>query len=233
MAQDGLTMNLMPSYANSVVNTSVRDSMLGVNSYRRSKPPPYRANASRSSPRTAEAAPVGVATTYRASPGVTERVKRQYIDFVAKQGPGDLNKAREEVGRLDPVRVWSRGVAEDGLHPGDVADAMASYWVLNWAVANGGDNTREQMLAVRRNLQPTIASNPAFTRLSDAQKQEMAEALMINYIFQREVYTRALQAHDEPLLARLRAAAVARFQHEAGVDLRRIALTDQGFVNRG
>lgn len=172
-------------------------------------------------------------TTYRADPAVTERVKGQYIDFVAKDAPGDLDKARKGVGPLNVVQVWSQGVASDGLHPGDVADAMASYWVLNWAVANGGDNTRRQTLAVRHNLQPAIASSPAFQRLSQAQRQEMAEALMINFIVQRDVYMHAMQTHDERLIAGLRSAAVTRFQREAGVDLRRIALTDQGFRPRG
>ena len=228
-AQDGLTMNLMPSFANSVVNTSVRDSMLGVDSFRSRS----RAASHNLLPRS-EATPVRLApTTYRRTPAVTDRVTLGYTDWLAKSSPQDAERVRRALAAADPVQTWSRYVAEDGLHPGDVADAVASYWVLNWIIVNGGDSRPGQAQAVRRRIQPTIASDPAFARLSEAQRQEMAEVLMINFIFQRDTYLHAVQTHDEPLLAKARAAAVARFQTEAGVDLRRIALTDQGFRPRG
>ena len=172
-------------------------------------------------------------TTYRASPDVRTRVTRQYVDWLAKSSPQDAERARRALAAADPVQTWSRYVAEDGMHPGDVADAMASYWVLNWLIVNGGDSRPGQVQAVRRHIKPTIASSPVFARLSEAQRQEMAEALMVNFIFQRDTYMHAVQAHDEPLLAKARAAAVARFQSEARVDLRRLALTDDGFQPKG
>ena len=50
----------------------------------------------------------------------------------------------------DPIGSWSGIVRSDGLRSGDVADAMAAYWVMNWVIANQGDNNRAQTLAVEK-----------------------------------------------------------------------------------
>ena len=78
-----------------------------------------------------------------------------------------------------------------------------------------------------------IAQNPGFARLSIAQRQEMAETLMLNFMYQHDVYLHAVKAGDRALKAKLADAAIARFRNEMGVDLRSLALTDQGFVKRG
>ena len=228
-AQDAMFSTFAGDTATNLRNTSIRDSMLGVDTLRRGAPRSSVTPRFRARPPAVSSVP----TTYRRAPAVTQRVGRQYVDWLAKSSPQDAERVRRALAAADPVQTWSRYVAEDGVHVGDVADAVASYWVLNWLIVNGGDTRPGQMQAVRRRIQPTIASDPAFARLSEAQRQEMAEVLMINFIFQRDTYLHAVQTHDEPLLAKARAAAVTRFQREAGLDLRRIALTDQGFRPRG
>lgn len=101
-------------------------------------------------------------TTYRASPAVSARVRRQFSDWMGKQtGAESGRRVAEALDRVDPVRNWAQIVSADGLHPGDTADALAGYWVLNWVMANGGDSNRDQVLAVRDQIRPTIASSPA------------------------------------------------------------------------
>ncbi len=56
---------------------------------------------------------------------------------------------------------------EDGLRTGDLADAMAAYWILNWIMANQGDNNRTQALAVRDQVRGVIGGSPAVARLGD------------------------------------------------------------------
>ena len=51
---------------------------------------------------------------------------------------------RSDLDRVDVPRAWAGVVASDGLRPGDVADALASYWIINWMIATGGDNDRAQ-----------------------------------------------------------------------------------------
>ena len=96
----------------------------------------------------------------------------------------------------------------------------------------GGDSNRNQVLAVREQVRPIIGSNPAYTRLNEAERQEFAEVLILNFLIQHAAYTDALKRGDRDTLGRIGDAAVARFRNEMGVDLRTLALTNQGFVRR-
>ncbi|MBK1840134.1 hypothetical protein JHL17_22260 [Azospirillum sp. YIM B02556] len=174
------------------------------------------------------------ATTYRASPAVSVRVRRQFADWMGKQaGEEGGRRIAEAMARHDPVASWAEIVAGDGLRPGDMADSMASYWILNWAMANGADNNRAQAQAVRDQIRPTIASNPGYVRLDEAQRQELSEVLMLNFLIQHAAYMDAMKRGDSATARRLGDAAVARFRTEMGVDLRRLKLTEAGFAPAG
>ena len=117
---------------------------------------------------------------------------------------------------------------------GDVADAMAEYWVTNWLIAHGRlDAPPGTVAGVRDQVRGVLARNPSFARLNDAQRQEMAETLIYNTLLQGEVAGSAIKRHDAALVARAGDAAVARFRNEAGIDLRRVELTGRGFVSIG
>lgn len=172
-------------------------------------------------------------TTYRASPQVSARVRKQFSDWMGKQTNAEGGRrVAQELDRIDPVRSWAQLVSAEGLRPGDTADALAGYWILNWVMANSGDSNRNQVLAVREQVRPIIGSNPAYTRLNEAERQEFAEVLILNFLIQHAAYTDALKRGDRDTLGRIGDAAVARFRNEMGVDLRTLALTNQGFVRR-
>jgi hypothetical protein len=180
------------------------------------------------------AGPALTRTTYRASPEVSARVRRQFADWMGQQaGAEGGRRIAEAMAQRDPVRNWAQIVGGDGLRPGDTADAMASYWILNWVMANGADNNRAQAQAVRDQVKPMIASNPGYARLNEAQRQEMSEILMLNFLIQHAAYIDAMKRGDRATARRLGDAAVARFRNEMGVDLRRLELTSNGFVRAG
>ncbi len=172
-------------------------------------------------------------TTYRASPAVSARVQKQFSEFMARQAGADGGRqVADAMRRTDPVRNWSQIVASDGLRPGDSADALAAYWVLNWVMANRGDNNRAQTLAVREQVRPMIAANPAYSSLNEGQRQEFSEVLMLNFLIQQAAYVDAMKRGDQRAQQQLGDAAVARFKNEMGVDLRTLTLTDRGLVQR-
>ncbi|AYV46443.1 hypothetical protein CFHF_14985 [Caulobacter flavus] len=172
-------------------------------------------------------------TTYRASPAVSAKARRQFVDFVSRtSGAEGGRKVADALARQDPVRSWASIVASDGLKPGDAADALAGYWILNWVMANGADNDRAQTQAVLAQVRPIIAGNPAYARLTEPQRQEFAETLMLNFLLQHAAYVDAMQRGDAAAKRRLGDAAVARFRAEMGVDLRALSLTKTGFVRR-
>lgn len=170
-----------------------------------------------------------IQTTYRATPVVTQRVKRQFAAFVGQNG-GDAAGLAAAMEREDFFARWGRHVSSYGLRRGDVADAMTAYWMINWQIANDvTDVSRDQVLAVKRQVLTGMSNDPGFRNLNDAQKQEMAEALILNFIVQSVAYEDAMKAGDASMQGRLQNAAVARFRNEMSLDLRRIRLTEAGF----
>jgi len=186
-------------------------------------------SSSASSP-AASGAAGAVSTFYRASPAVTSRVKRQFAAFVGSTG-GDQAGITAAMEREDFFARWGRHVSQYGLRRGSVADAMTAYWVLNWQIANDvREVDRSQVSAVRSQVQSILGGSLGFSRLDDAQKQEMAEAMILNFIAQSVAYEDAMAANDAGMQRRLQNAAVARFNNEMGVDLRNIRLTNTGFT---
>jgi len=174
----------------------------------------------------------GVSTGYRASPAVTARVKQQYVDFIGKSvSPQAAKEYEGALARRDFVSNWSQLVSAEGLRAGDAADAFAAYWMLNYLIANGlTDSGAGSGRAVADQLRGTFLSNAAFARLNEAQRQEMAEVLMLNFLTQQAAYDHAVAKGDTALKRRLGEAAVTKFRNEMGVDLRQLRLTRDGFV---
>ncbi len=176
----------------------------------------------------------GAPTGYRRDPEVTRRVVDSFADYVARVGgPAEAQAVRTQLAHTDLERAWAGLVSENGFHPGDAADALAAYWMLNWIMANRSDAGAPQAAAVRAQVRASLPESPNFARLTDAQRQGMAETYMVNFLYQQGSYTDALRQRDPARLQRLSDAAQQRFRTEMGLDLRRLALTDRGFVQRG
>ncbi|PVM71262.1 DUF6683 family protein [Caulobacter radicis] len=170
-------------------------------------------------------------TRYRPSPAVSTRVRGQFADFVAKRDPTNGERLRQAVQQKDLLGAWEKHVAVDGLRRGDVADAMTAYWVQNWQIANNVPfANRAQVQGVRGQVSQALGSNPAFARLDDAGKQEMAEVFMLNFVAQGSAFSDANAKKNTTLSRQLSEAAVARFRNEMSIDLRQLKLTEAGFV---
>lgn len=176
-------------------------------------------------------APVRVVTTYHPSREVSARVRRQFAEWMSglAGAPGGRRIAAS-MRDSDPVRSWARIVGNDELKPGDVVDAVTAYWILNWVMANDADSTRDEAQAVRRQVRRMMAASPGYGRLKEAQRQEISEVLMLNFLIQHAAFTDAKARGDSETVDRLGQAAVARFKTEMGIDLNGLRLTDAGFL---
>lgn len=195
-----------------------------------------RPNGASGVARDARPAPAGVgpsraSTAYRPTSAVSAKVRRQFSDWMGRRTSVEQGRrVAQLLERNDPVTNWALLVGDDGLRPGDAADALAAYWILNWAMANGAEGDRAQVLAVREQVRAIMVDNPAFARLDEPGRQEFAETLMLNFLVQQAAYVDALKRGDKLLQQKLGDAAVARFRNEMGVDLRGLRLTAQGFA---
>lgn len=175
-----------------------------------------------------------VRTGYSRDPAVTRRVQDGFIAHVAQvAGAEKAQLVRSDLTRQDFATVWRRLTVAQGYRDDDVADALGAYWELNWAMANGQDPSTAQSAGARSQVRATVQRNPAFARLTDAQRQAAAEAWMLNYVYQQGAYADALKRGDKALQQSLSDAAAARFQNEMHIDLRATVLTPRGFSRRG
>ncbi|MGN7997539.1 DUF6683 family protein [Sphingomonas sp. 22176] len=119
--------------------------------------------------------------------------------------------------------------ASQGLHIDNVADAYALWWVTAWQAAHGNNDTpiRAVLGTVRQQAANAVIATGDIARASDAQKQELAEALWV----QSALIDGAVeQSKGNPARLRQIGDAVRKGAKGMGLDLEAIALTSQGFV---
>ncbi len=171
-------------------------------------------------------------TTYRESPAVTKRVVRRFTDWAAPQTDAtDAETIRRDY-EDDMVGRWAKEVAGDGLKRGDVADALTSYWLINWQIANRvvNDLKPAQVRAVRRFFASTLASTPAFAKATNAQRQEIAEGYIYSAVMQGGAFGQIFRTGDQAQIKQFSDARAASFKTETGFDLRTVKLTNTGFT---
>ena len=157
--------------------------------------------------------------------------------FAAKSRKVDP-KGAAELERLfaaqDVMAMIEREMAKIGLTKNNVADAYTVWWTNAWLATQGRSDTlpRAQMQAVKHQAALALIATAQVTRFNDAQKQEFAEALLIQAILISEM-VEAVKAQGGDL--ETVKAAVAQGAIATGVDLSAMTLTDAGFrpVNGG
>jgi hypothetical protein len=116
-----------------------------------------------------------------------------------------------------------------GMRANNVADAYAVYWTSAWMGARGrsDDPTPGQMAMVRRQAAAILASTPEFVRAANGEKQEMAEALLVQAALIGD--TVDTFKSDPAMLAKTK-AAIRQGAKAMNFDTDAFRLTDEGFV---
>lgn len=157
--------------------------------------------------------------------------KRNLANFVAKTRAVDPASA-DELERLftsDLMRQIDTGMRGLGLSSSNVADAYALYWTSAWLGARGRDDDlpSKQMIAVRDQAARALISTTVFANASDQQKQELADALLVQSALIAGYINGGKQ--DAALMAKVK-VAVAQGAKAMGLDLYAMTLTEEGFV---
>ena len=218
-------MDMAGAMFNGQATRGILESHLGLD---RGDRPSERPDLRPSSPRQLPAA----ATRYRRDPAITRKVVNDYLAFVARTDPHELAAVRDQLDRNDVEAAWSRQTASDGFRSGDAVDALAAYWLLNWIISNGRDNTSAQAAGVRAQVRSVLADTPQFIAMPEAQRQEFSENLMVNFLFQQNSYLAFNKKGDQAKLKAAAQAATVRFRDQLGIDPQNLALTAAGFARR-
>ena len=172
-------------------------------------------------------------TGYRPSPTVSLRLQRAFLDRVRwSSGTEARDQLAAAFAERAPVDIWHDLVAGDGLERNNVADALTAYWVLNWVAANGAYSTRIDNAPIQRQLRIAFANDASFHRLSDQQRQELAEGYILDFLVEHAALNAAVERRDIATLQRLAASAVTRFRQKMNVDLLSVEPGPQGFSGR-
>lgn len=142
--------------------------------------------ASRSAIRASSARPAGVANLrYRPSPAVRQKVQARAVAQLQRSSPEEAAKLRNLLSSGQVRREVATYLSRYGMSVDSLVDTTTLYLAMSWYAvrANSGDPTRAQMLGLRNQVAETMAATPEFTRASDAVKQEIVEANIIQASF--------------------------------------------------
>jgi hypothetical protein len=179
----------------------------------------------------APARPAAEAAALHYTPSGTRR-SANLAAFVEKTRAADPGAA------ADLQRLFAKGdiiarigalVAPHGLHIDNVADAYAMWWLTAWQAAHGRKDDPQPAIvaAVRAQATRAVSATGEIAHATDAQKQELAEALWLQSLL---VEIAVEQARQDPMRLRAVGDAVRRGARGTGLDLDAIALTSKGFV---
>jgi len=172
-------------------------------------------------------------TSYRHSPSISARMQREFLSRIRWSVGAEVRDSLVEAFKeRSPNEIWQELVAPDGLTTNNVADALTSYWVLNWVAANGAYAVEVDSRPIQRQLRQAFANDPNFLTLSDQQRQEMAEGYILNFLVEHAALNNALAQQDIEALYTLAMASVSRFHDQMKVNLLDLVPGPNGFQGR-
>jgi hypothetical protein len=166
--------------------------------------------------------------SYRLSLAVRKRNLAQFVEKSRSTNPAGAAQMEQLFAATDVMGQIDKAMTTVGLRPNNVADAYAVYWTSAWLGARGRneDLPKAQMIAVRNQAANALLAAPQFRSATDAQKQELAEAMLI----QAALISASIDnAKSDPALMVKLKVAIAQGAKGMGLDLDRMTLTSQGF----
>ncbi|WP_428156191.1 hypothetical protein [Brevundimonas sp.] len=216
-AQDYAFQGFAASDAMNQMQAASRDAMVG-------------SSGTEASSRSVRAPAETASVTYRVDPSVRRGVEQRIVEAVSRRDPTGAQQLSAAFRQRDFVQLFDRGVSRFGLRSGNVVDATAAYWLAMWGAANDQREpySRTQAQAVRAQVASGFDFSRAGLRTS-AQRQEYAETLIYQAMLLDSAVDEAQRAGRTDDVRTLGDEA-QRQMRAAGMDLRRLRLTDRGFV---
>jgi hypothetical protein len=171
-----------------------------------------------------------IVTTFTPSAARTRANLASFAGKTRKVDPQGAAKMEELFASTDIIGAIGQGIAPYGLKTNNVADAYAVYWISAWEASRGiagASETRQRAQAVRTQASNAMAAVPALATATDAQKQEFAEAMLVQAAL---ISAYMDDAAGNPAQIKAVGAAVAKGAKAMGLDLDTMDLTPNGFV---
>jgi hypothetical protein len=129
------------------------------------------------------------------------------------------------------LNFYTDGARQKGVPLNDVARAVNYYISTNYFVySHGKGPTQKQMEATRELVRANIVQDENFQRMSDRQKQEAYETLIVLAGFVDLGYGTAVQSSNQRLAAPFRDMAKQNLETLLGVPIEKIRFTNAGLT---
>jgi hypothetical protein len=167
--------------------------------------------------------------TYTPSKSRTRANLQAFADKTRAVDPAGASQMEQLFASTDIMSEIGSVMAKYGLSKNNCADAFAVYWVAAWSVVHGhmDDPSASTYQAVSAQAARGLSQSAEFAAANDAQKQEMAEALLV-----QAAMIDAHKANAAGDKAQLKAIgdAVAKGAKASGLELDKMTLVEDGFV---
>jgi hypothetical protein len=163
---------------------------------------------------------------FRSDPGVTDKVRAFYNSYSNSAGYAGMPSFDTMINRFD------RRFANYGFSSHNLGDTFAGYLIIAWELVHNADasTTPEGIRRVREAVCQIIEQKGKAAHFSEGNKQKYAEVFKCLTELVREQDKRLRQVNNRAAEQQL-SNQIVQTAHKFGIDLRRLRLTDQGFVN--
>jgi hypothetical protein len=166
---------------------------------------------------------------YRTSLSSRQRNLKNFVNKTRASDPAGASKMQELFASTDVIAAMEKGIAPYGLRVDNLADAYTVYWVNAWLGSRGRTDSlsKQEIGAVRKQAVNALSGTKEIALANDLQKQEFAEALLIQAAL-IDSYVNDAKSN----IAKMNKvkAAIAQGAKAMGLDLYTMTLTDNGFV---
>jgi hypothetical protein len=166
--------------------------------------------------------------SYRYSSAIRSRNLVRFIANTRKVDPVTAKNLEQFLASNDILSPIQKSMTANGLNANNLADAYAVYWTIAWFGAQGGseDLPEAQMIAVRNQAAYLLQATKQFDRATDAQKQEIAEIMLLQSVLIVASVNGAKS--DSEQLDRVK-TTISQGAKRMGLDFALMNLTPQGF----
>lgn len=169
-----------------------------------------------------------VSLTYRPSKSRTRTNLQSFVDGSRSTDPAGAAQLEQLFASTDIITEIGAVMAQSGLDKNNAADAFALYWINAWSAAHGDNSapSAATIRAVAKQAAIGLSASPQFAEASDAKKQEMSEALLVQAV----LFDAAMQqAASKPSEMKALRKVVTEIAAASGLELDNIILTEEGF----
>lgn len=169
------------------------------------------------------------ALNFKVSPVVRQKAINTFVAQISEGSPeagAEWNKLFKGTDVF--AEVDKQVKAMFGLSSTNLADTWAVYWSYAWLMTQSrtDDPSKAQVVGLRNQFQPILRALPSVAALTDAQKQEMSDTLLLQVV----LFGALAEAWKDDQASRDEFGAGLRGgTQELGLDLGAVTLSEQGF----